>query len=84
MKWNVDVIAKVTWFLKKTTLEKDIGLESPQNNFICFQVSNGRGDIKGGYLRCDYFIVLKLKTGGEIRKWRQAEGLRKLEFFHLH
>ena len=36
------------------------------------------------YLRYDYFIVLKFKTGRETSKGRQAEGLRKLEFFHLH
>ena len=51
MKWNVDVIAEVTLFLKKTTLEKDIGQESTQNNFICFQVSNGRGEVKSALFK---------------------------------
>ena len=34
--------------------------------------------------RYDYFTALKFKIGREISEWRNAEGLRKLEFFHLN
>lgn len=39
---------------------------------------------KMGYLGYLYFTMFKFKTGREIRERRQAEGLRKLKFFHVH
>lgn len=56
-----------------------MGDKCSQNNFICLQVSNGEEEGENRTLQgYNPFTRFKFKTGREIGKWWQADGLRKL------
>ena len=59
MKWNVDVVALKILCHKKNTLEKNIGQENPQNNFIPFKFQMVEEKEKMGYLMNDLRLYIK-------------------------